>query len=400
MGLLGDVFGGIIDIFGGSDAPDNSGVNQAAVENAALSKEALAWAKQRYAEEAPAREAAIDMAMKTANQQYDISQQNADISSDYWNYQKDTFRPLEQGIVDSASNYDTPERRQAEADAAVSDVNQQVAAQRAASTRDLQRSGVTPEAGKMLAMQGVLDIGAAKAGAGAAAGARKGVELQGYARKMDAANLGRGLASSQATSAGVALNAGNSAVGNAQAPVAIGQQAGAGVQGAFGQAMQGNASAGSLYSAANQADLAYRGQNLNFASSMINGASTGGGQSGLAAFMNPVSSDENVKDDIGKIMSPAKALGALVETPVHEDWTYSPEKGGPDDGRIPHDGVMAQDAQATMGDKVAPGGKKIDPISMMGVLTAGIQGLHQELQQLAGQVKQMKTRPVAARGVL
>jgi hypothetical protein len=170
------------------------------------------------------------------------------------------------------------------------------------------------------------------------------------------------------------------------------------VQGAFGQAMQGNASSGSLYNMAAGNDLAYRKQNMDFTASMINGSSSSGGgssQSGMAAFM----SDENVKDDTGEIMSPAKALGALVETPVHEDWTYSPEKGGPDDGRVPHDGVMAQDAQATMGDKVAPGGKKIDPISMMGVLTAGIQGLHQEVKQLAGQVKQMKGRPMAAQGV-
>jgi hypothetical protein len=375
---------GAIDLLFG-DGPDTSGINDAARTNAALSGEALAWAKQRYEEEAPARQAAIDMAMKTANQQSDIAQQNADISKDYYDYSKGTFRPLEQGLVTQAQAYDTPERRQAESDAAVADVNQQVSAQRAATGREMARAGVNPESGKALAVQEAGDIGAAKAAAGASYQARKGVELQGWARQMDAANLGRGLASSQATSAGVALNAGNSSVGNAQVPVSIGNQATAGVMGGISQAMQGNASAGSLYGQAGSLDLAKRGQDLNFTSSMINGSgsssngSGGSSASGLAAFMP---SDENIKSGTGKKINTASALGAILDTPVHEGWQYDPAKGGPDDGGQPHDGPMAQDVQKHMGDKVAPGGKVIDMASMNGVLMAGIQELAKEVKSL------------------
>ena len=57
-------------------------------------------------------------------------------------------------------------------------------------------------------------IAQAAALAGAATKARSDTQLQGYARKMDAANMGRGLSSAQATSAGVALSQGNSAVAN------------------------------------------------------------------------------------------------------------------------------------------------------------------------------------------
>lgn len=393
--------GGVVDMVFG-DGPDNSGVNDAARSNAALSKEALDWAKQRYAEEAPARQAAIDMAMKTANQQFDIAKQNADISKDYYDYQKGTFRPLEQGIVKAAEEYDTAARREQKAGQAVAGVNTQIDNARTAMRERMAARGVDLGGGNMIAQEAAMAVQGGAAAAAAANKVREDVELQGYARKMDAANLGRGLASSQATSAGVALNAGNSSVGNAQVPVSIGNQATAGVQQGIQQAIGGNASAGSLYGQAANIDATTRGQNLQFVSSMVNGSGSssngmgGSSASGLAAFM----SDEGVKDGTGKKMSPAKALGAILDTPVHEDWTYSPEKGGPDDGRMPHDGPMAQDVQKNMGDEVAPGGRAIDPISMNGVLMAGIQGLAQEVKAIKGAVKQIGAGRMAAQGVV
>ncbi len=393
--------GGVVDMVFG-DGPDNSGVNDAARSNAELSKEALDWAKQRYAEEAPARQAAIDMAMKTANQQFDIAKQNADISKDYYDYQKGTFRPLEQGIVKAAEEYDTAARREQKAGQAVAGVNTQIDNARTAMRERMAARGVDLGGGNMIAQEAAMAVQGGAAAAAAANKAREDVELQGYARKMDAANLGRGLASSQATSAGVALNAGNSSVGNAQVPVSIGNQATQSVQSGIQQAIGGNASAGSLYNAAAGIESATRGQNMQFVQSMVNGSGSssngvgGSSASGLAAFM----SDEKVKDGTGKKMSPAKALGAILDTPVHEDWTYSPEKGGPDDGRMPHDGPMAQDVQKNMGDEVAPDGRAIDPISMNGVLMAGIQGLAQEVKAIKGAVKQMGAGRMAAQGVL
>lgn len=380
--------GGVVDMIFG-DGPDTSGVNDAARKNADLSGEALAWAKQRYAEEAPARQAAIDMAMKTANQQLDIAQQNADISKDYYDYQKGTFRPLEQGIVQSAQEYDTPERRELKAGQAVAGVNTQIDNARAAMRERLASRGVDLGSGNVLAQEAAMAVQGGATAAAAANKAREDVELQGYARKMDAANLGRGLASSQATSAGVALNAGNSSVNNAQVPVAIGQQATQTVQSGIQQALGANASSGSLYGQAGQLDLAKRGQDMKFVSDAA--------ESAAAAYG---ASDENIKDGTGKKMSPAKALGAILDTPVHEGWTYSPEKGGPDDGRQPHDGPMAQDVQRNMGGKVAPDGKVIDLVSMNGVLMAGIQGLAKEVAGLKKEVKSGNGQRMASKGVM
>lgn len=380
--------GGFVDTLFGGGEPDNSGVNDAARANAALSKEALDWTKQRYAEEAPARQKAIDLATKTAEQQIQIADQNAAISKDYYDYQKGTFRPLEQGIVTAAEGYDTTARREQKAGQAVAGVNTQIDNARTAMRERMAARGVDLSGGNMIAQEAAMAVQGGAAAAAAANKAREDVELQGYARKMDAANLGRGLASSQATSAGVALNAGNSGVANAQVPVNIGNQATAGVQSGIQQAIGGNQSSGNLYGTAASIDATTRGQNLQFLSNAMSSASTA------------YASDKSIKDGTGKKMSPAKALGAILDTPVHEDWTYSPEKGGPDDGQMPHDGPMAQDVRRTMGETVAPGGKVIDRISMNGVLMAGIQGLAQEVEGLKQAVKTSKTPRMAEQGVI
>lgn len=369
------------------DGPDNSGINAAAKANAELAKQAFNWYSDEYERTRPQRDQSQALANEVAEAQLASAKQQDLISQDYWKYQKDTFRPLEQGIVDAAENYDNPNRRQAEADAAVADVNMQVAAQRAATGRELARAGVSPESGKSLAIMEAGNIGAAKAAAGASSQARRNVELQGYARKMDAANLGRGLASSQATSAQVATQTGNAAVGNSTQANATGMSGAGLMNQGFSTAIQGNQSAGSLYNMAAQNDLQARGQDLEFLSSAMSAAATA------------AASDVNVKDNTGKIMEPAKALGAIVDTPVHEDWTYSPEKGGPDDGGQPHTGPMAQDVKRTMGEKAAPKGKKIDLVTMNGILLAGIQGLNEKVEQLAAEVKTNRA-PVAAQGVM
>lgn len=246
--------GGFVDTLFGGGEPDNSGVNDAARANAALSKEALDWTKQRYAEEAPARQKAIDLATKTAEQQIQIADQNAAISKDYYDYQKGTFRPLEQGIVTAAEGYDTTARREQKAGQAVAGVNTQIDNARTAMRERMAARGVDLSGGNMIAQEAAMAVQGGAAAAAAANKAREDVELQGYARKMDAANLGRGLASSQATSAGVALNAGNSGVANAQVPVNIGNQATAGVQSGIQQAIGGNQSSGNLYGTAASID--------------------------------------------------------------------------------------------------------------------------------------------------
>lgn len=389
FGVVAAVGGGMVlgSMMGGSpDAPDYSGMNNAAEANAQISKEALDWYKQVYAENAPAREKAADYAYKVADRQLASSELNDSISRDYWDYQKGTFRPLEQGIVTDAQNYDTAARREAKADQATADVGMQVALAKQSQDRDLARKGVMPGSGKMLAMSNQMALGEAAAKAGAANKAREQVELQGYARKMDAANLGRNLASSQATSAGVALNAGNSAVNNAGVPLA---QSNAAVQTAgqgFNTAISGNNSAGGIYGNMAQLQMQSNSQDNGLAGALGGIAGQFAGSSAgskLIAVWLPTS-DKNAKKNI-KPVSDDQALDAVKSTPV-SSWDYKPGQG---DGGS-HVGPMAQHVQKTMGEQAAPGGKQVDLITMNGVNMAATAALARKVDKLAKKVEGAK----------
>lgn len=352
-----------------NDAPDTSGINAAAVANAALSKETLEFYKQVYAEGAPDRKRAADTAFKTSEAQMASMSQNDAISKDYWDYQKNTFRPLEGGLVRDAEAYDTSARRDAEAGKAVADVGMQTDVARQASLRQLERKSVNPSSGKMLDLGNQMSMSEAAAKAGAANKARSLVETQGFARRMDAANLGRGLASSQATSAGVAMNAGNSAVNNAGVPLQQAQNAASMMGQGFTSAIIGNNSAGQLYTSAGQIQNTARGQDMQLLAA------------GMGASATAFASDKNKKKNI-KPVTDEQALEAVEKTPV-SSWDY---KDGAGDGGS-HIGPMAQNVQKNMGDKAAPGGVQIDPITMNGITMAGVAALSRKVDKLASQMK-------------
>ena len=345
-------------------------MNAAAQSQAAISKEALDWYKQIYAEQAPLREQAADMATKVADAQLESMTLNNGISKDYWDYQKETFRPLEAGIVSDAQAYDTAARRDAEAAGAVADVGSQMSLARQAQTRGQQRMGVNPNSGKALALDSQMGLAEATAKAGAANTARRNVELQGYARKMDAANMGRNLASNQATSAGVALNAGNSASSNAAQPLVQSTQSAQVMGQGFNTALQANQSAGNLYGQVAQ----LQGQDTGLMGAL--------GQLGGAAIYKY--SDETMKTD-RKPVDPEISLSAIRKLPDSESWRYREDSPANDGGQV-HVGPMAQDVRMSLGDGVAPGGKAIDLVSMNGHLVNAVKALDKKVISLSNSI--------------
>lgn len=172
----------------------------------------LAFSKAQYADSLPFIKAAQEKSLQVSDAQLASMKQQDALAKEYADYNRTTFRPLEQGIVANAQGYDTPEKRQSAADQALADVNMQFNARGAATARQLAASGVAPGSAKSMAVMGTQGVEQARVGAGAAQMARKGVETTGFARQMDAASLGRNLPSAQATSAGLGIQAGNSAV--------------------------------------------------------------------------------------------------------------------------------------------------------------------------------------------
>ena len=365
-----------------SDAPDTSGMNAAAAANAEVAKETLAWYKQKDAENKPMQEKLANVAYDVAQQQLTSSKANDALAADYADYNKTTFRPLEQGLVADAEGYDTPAKRQAAADSAVADVDKQFARSNEAAARAMAANGINPGSARAMSVLEGQGVDRALGSASAAYNARKGVETVGYARKMDAASLGRGLASSQATSAQVALTAGNNSVANTQAPINSMNQSTQTNGAGFNTAISGNNSAGNLYGQIagikNQADA-------------NNNAWMGAAGQAAGAYFG-MTSDVNMKTDIEPV-NPDQALDEIVSTPVSK-WKYDPAKMAQEGIPIPADasgentGPMAQDVNATMGDEAAPGGKKLNLISMNGKAMAAIQSLDKKVNRLAKIIEQ------------
>ena len=82
-------------------APDYSGMERVA-------REQLNFSKQQYRDMKPIVE-------RIAGKQMAAQDQQMEQAADYYQYQQETFRPLEQGLVADAQNFDTEAYRQTQA---------------------------------------------------------------------------------------------------------------------------------------------------------------------------------------------------------------------------------------------------------------------------------------------
>lgn len=374
-------------------------VDRVADANIALGREQLDWTKQQYYDQKPQRDAAMALSQRIANSQIASQEQQDALAREYADYARETFRPLEKGIVADAQSYDTPERRRAAAEAAMADVQAQVGRVDEGRSRQLAASGVNPGSARAIAAMAGQDVEVAKALAGAGNNARKQIEATGFARKMDAASLGRNLASNQNAAASLAINAGNSAMGNTLNGINAGNSGMAGMQNGYGIAINANNSAGGMYgnnarmyqSIADNGNAALGG----LGNSIGRWAASDQGSNAIGNAWDTVagwfSSDVNVKEGIEEA-DPEDALKEVRETPV-SNWRYSPsklaEKGIEVDGPVDKErtGPMAQDVQKIMGDEAGPGGTKVDLVTLNGKNMLAIQALDKKVNKIASLLK-------------
>jgi len=227
----------------------------------------LDFQKEQYADLKPLADKLSQAQLDTMKQQSDIATSNEARAKEYADYDKSTFRPLEQGIVNDANNYNTTGKQEELASKGMADVATTYDSQKKQALDTLASYGINPNSNRFAAINMQLANSEAGAKAGAASNARDNAEQLGYARKLDAASLGRNLASNASTAYGVALNAGNSSVnsGNSAYTSAAAPGASYGVSMATGSNMLGNASnsyygAGSLYGTGYKATTAASAQ--------------------------------------------------------------------------------------------------------------------------------------------
>ena len=316
----------------GAPPPDYRPLAEASAEAAriqgGLGRDQLDFAKEQYARSAPIMEGIAQQQMAAQSEQ--MAQ-----ARDYYNYQKDTYRPLEQSLVADANNFNTEAYRQEMAGKAAADAGRAFGISQQQNQRAMSSMGVNPNSGRFAGMQQATGLQQAAVSANAQTNARSQAQQMGYARKLDAAGLGRGLAGASAAAYGGASGAGSMAGQNAQSAGQnyMGNMAiGAGTIGA-GQQMQ----LGGLSNIRNNQTSAY----VNTSGSVLGDI---GGVLGGAASVYTAFSDRRIKENIVEV-----AVDQRTALPLYE-FNYKEEFGDP---TIRYVGVMADEVELSYPDAVA-----------------------------------------------
>ena len=263
-----------------SPAPDYSAMaaaTKAGVDVAEkLGTRQMDFAQKQYDETKPYLQKIADAQVAAQNQQMQQAK-------DYYDYQQTTFRPLEKGLVSDAEKFNTASYQEQMAGKAAADVQAAFAGAQGVSMRNAARMGINPNSGAFGAASNANALKLAAATAGAQTGARTQAEQMGWARRLDAAGLGRGLSGASSAAYAGATNAGTAGgntfmgAGN-QYSQAFGQGAGY----AMGGAQMGITGAGNIL---NSQTSAYNTSLQNDPMNSMLGAAAGVGAAyGLKKF--------------------------------------------------------------------------------------------------------------------
>ena len=347
-----------------SDAPaPDPAIGQAAQQNAEIGREALAFQKTMYEDYKPYLERLANTSQEAADIQIGTARKQAEQADDYQAYMKDTFRPVEKALVDEAMSYDTAAEGERMAGEAAAKVGESFGVGRRTMERQMADQGININDGAYAGGTRQLAMKQASETAGAANKGRQDAETIGWAKKMDAASLGRNLPGNQATSASLATSAAGAGV-NSSGAAGQGVAQGANMmQQGYGTAIQGNTAAGNLYLGQYQAQANAAAQD----DGLFGGLGTIIG-AGITKW-----SSKKLKTNKTKIDND-KALEAIQETPV-EAWDYKP--GVEDGGR--HIGPYAEDVKKNFG---VGDGKSVNLMDELGVTMAAVKGLAEKVERL------------------
>ena len=245
-------------------APDYSGMEQVA-------REQLNFAKQQYADLRP-------IAQELGGLQAEAQRQQMAQAGDYYDYMQETFRPVEQSLVAQAQEFNTDAYRQQMAQQASTAAARAFEQSQAMTGRSLAARGVNPASGAARGAGRATSLQQAAMRTQAMTGSRQQAEQMGYARMLDAAGLGRGLAGASTAAYAGASGAGTAGMNTYMAP--------------GNQYQAGLANAGQTYG--NMANM----QNQAFMQGQANEAGMFGSLVGAGATYAASLSDRRLKDGI------------------------------------------------------------------------------------------------------
>ena len=185
-----------------------------------LGREQLDFTRRMYEENKP-------MADEIAGLQMSAQRQQMDQAQDYYDYSRQTFRPIEQRLAAEVSQYDTEANRERMASEASQRAALAFEGGQGALRRDMTRRGLDPSSGAYAAMANQNAIGMAGLQASGANATRQQAEQMGYARSLDVVGLGRNL---PGTSLAAYQGAGSAGTAAMNVNLAPGQQYNQGYQ--------------------------------------------------------------------------------------------------------------------------------------------------------------------------
>lgn len=352
-----------------ADAPDTSGLNQSAVMSTELAQRQLDMQEELipYYKE---RQAQLDaLTEQVTNAQLGIQRQTADQGADYYDYSKQTFRPVESSLVAEVMQDSTPEAYARLASQAAARTGMSFRNSTAAAERNAASMGVDPSSGQARGINRAATMAAAATGSAAFNSAYDQAKQTAYARKLDVTGIGRNLAGASAAAYGAATGAGSAASGAAN-------NASATAAGTIGTPVQYGAGATGAINAAVGAQSAIVNAQLetNKTNASTTGALIGGGMAMMC--------DRRLKDHIVAL----EDVGALVDAmqPVEFEYRFAPG--------TKVDGFIAQDLHEVVPSAVLRGDSEAgEPEQPWAVdMAALVPLLVRELQSVRGRLRALE----------
>lgn len=337
------------------------------------------------------QDSAIEQMLNTSNEMLPLQKQQLQFGLDtskaaYGQSQQDREYALQkrgqydlaiQPLINESRDFNEEERAAELYGKSSADIAQQAGLARGQIQRQMDRRGVNPSDGMSFAMerQSAMDEALSKALAGSKA--REAAMVEGRGLKTNLVNTLAGFPSQASGLSASGAGYGAAGIGMTNSSLA-GMNSGYGSAG--GVAGQMGSNAAGMYGT--QANAYLNEKNMNQSgNNAIWGAL--GNVAGRALFGTFGTSDASAKTNI-RGLKPGAALEAVKAIDSGRSWRYKPDSGH-DDGQT-HVGPMAQDVNRVLGDEVAPGGRRIDLVSLNGLNMAATKELAEKVDDLSNTV--------------
>lgn len=229
---------------------DTSGQVAQAQASERVGMRQLDLAERSYEDTKKLNDEFLDLIRNNAESEEQVKQLQLELMGDERDRRQNIFNPLEEGLVKEAQDFDSAARISTEMGKADAAVVQAYDRAINAAGRDQLRLGVNPNSAKSLALRENAAVDVAKAAAGASTAAAERTKAKGFAMRMDAAGLGRNLATNQTAAADSALRAGQSQVSGMQSGISSNNQTTQTAQSGMSGASSSFTNAGNLYASA------------------------------------------------------------------------------------------------------------------------------------------------------